>query len=388
MTALRAYPFPELSSPEPGRRFERIAITSVPDDPLQARSSSQATRRIARAFRRLGISTVGITAELGLADRVSGVVRHVLDGYGLPKSGEQLRRGKLMRRRAAMRVAADASRLGIKHVLHMGTLDLPAIDIGHGVKHYLYCEHSWLSSLRFRSDVHAYNARALRECERLERQSLSGLEHVFTVGDYLSRNLIEHYGVPARRVTTVGFGMDAIQPYFGPKDYRPSRLLYIARPPVEGRDSELLSAGFLLALRRNPGLTLTIAGDARAGGFAPSHPRIFFRADAAPAELQSHYRDATLLVQPALNDPRGQVYLEALASRTPVLGLNRNGLPEIIEGGRHGFLVEDPAPEALAEAITAATSNPGRLAEMGMSGQKRALGAYSWDRVAARIACR
>ena len=91
-------------------------------------------------------------------------------------------------------------------------------------------------------------------------------------------------------------------------------------------------------------------------------------------------------VQPMLNDPWGQVYLEAMASRTPVMGLNRNGLPEIVDGGRHGFLVDRADPAALAEAILCAVSDPQRLERMATAAQRHVLQNYSWNRVAERIA--
>src|SRR3546814_11340109 len=87
-----------------------------------------------------------------------------------------------------------------------------------------------------------------------------------------------------------------------------------------------------------------------------------------------------------LNDPWGQVYLEALTSRTPVLGLERNGLPEITENGRHGFMVQQADPVALADAILDAMSAPDRLVAMGHSGQRHVLDNYSWDKVAPAVA--
>ena len=83
-----------------------------------------------------------------------------------------------------------------------------------------------------------------------------------------------------------------------------------------------------------------------------------------------------------LNDPWGQVYLEAMASRTPVMGLNRNGLPELVDGGRHGFLVDRADPAALAEAILSAVSDPQRLERMATTAQRHVLENYSWNRVA------
>jgi len=92
-----------------------------------------------------------------------------------------------------------------------------------------------------------------------------------------------------------------------------------------------------------------------------------------------------LLVQPMLNDPWGQVYLEAMVSRTPVMGLARNGLPELVDGGRHGFLVDRTEPDALAGAILCALSEPERLERMAETAQRYVLGTHGWDRVAERI---
>ena len=106
-----------------------------------------------------------------------------------------------------------------------------------------------------------------------------------------------------------------------------------------------------------------------------------FRAHLPWDELQRLYRESTLLVQPMLNDPWGQVYLEAMVSRTPVMGLARNGLPELVDGGRHGFLVDRADPQSLAEAILSALSDPHRLESMAERAQAYVLATHSWDRV-------
>ncbi len=69
---------------------------------------------------------------------------------------------------------------------------------------------------------------------------------------------------------------------------------------------------------------------------------------------------------PAVNEPRGQVYLESLALGMPVLGLRRNALPEIIENGRFGYLLDKANPKIIATALLDAHSNPDRLARMSM----------------------
>jgi len=309
-----------------------------------------------------------------------------MSGYGRPTTSEQVLRSAAIRERHADQIAEFIARRGIRDVLHTGTLDLPAFDLLRGVRHYLYCDHTWSLALPWRPDAARMSDKARREAERLERESLSGLEHIFTFGNYVREEIIAHYGIAADRVTAVGSGMGEIDPYFAPRSYVRPELLFIAKHLFKAKGGELLLDAFFRARRQRPELTLTIIGDKRSKRYVPNDSNIRFRGRVPWLELQHLYRTATLLTQPMLNDPWGQVYLEALASRTPVLGLDRHGLPEITEGGRHGFLVAQADPASLAEVILGALCDPGRLAEMGRSGQRHVLNSYSWDRVAERIA--
>jgi glycosyltransferase involved in cell wall biosynthesis len=103
-------------------------------------------------------------------------------------------------------------------------------------------------------------------------------------------------------------------------------------------------------------------------------------------KLQRLYYDAALFAMPAIMEPWGQVYVEALECKTPILGLNRNSLPEITQNGRFGFLVDQATPEKVADAILEAYSDPQRLQQMGEAGQKYCLENFSWHHVATKIA--
>lgn len=73
----------------------------------------------------------------------------------------------------------------------------------------------------------------------------------------------------------------------------------------------------------------------------------------------AHYRDllarARCLVLPLRwEEPFGLVMLEAMASGTPVVALDRGAVPELVRHGRTGLVCEDPAdlPGALRDAAT------------------------------------
>jgi glycosyltransferase involved in cell wall biosynthesis len=367
-------------------RFDRVAITCVFGDPRNPRSWSGAPANLANELERLGVVVESIHPRLSKVAKWGVAARDMAAGLGRPLHGEQLLRGLRARRKHAAQVAEATARLGVRHVIHTGTFDLPAADHAQGVEHYLYCDHSWALTKANHPVAQRYNARAIAAYDQAERQALNGLAHVFTFGRYVRDNLIAHYGLSAEQVTAVGSGMGSIEPYWGPKSYDRPALLFVAKHLFHAKGGMLLLEAFGLARRRRPDLTLTIVGDERSRAFVGDRPGITFHAHLPWADLQQLYRDATLLTQPMLNDPWGQVYLEAMVSGTPVMGLNRNGLPELVDGGRHGFLVDRADPAALAEAIVSAVSDPQRLQRMAVAARRHVLATCSWRRVAEQIA--
>jgi len=374
-------------SPQPlaGRRFERLAISSVFGDPLDRSTWSGAPYNVAHSLQKLGIATEGIHSGFTRGERGLLGAHYILMGYGRPHSGEAVLRIRTARLRAAERLAAVAHRRHIRHVLHTGTLDLP-IQPDDRLTHYLYCDHTWALSLEHRPDRKFYSRRTVDEFDRLERDSLAGVAHIFTFGDYVRQHMLRHYGLAPEKVTAVGSGMGQIEPYGGGKDYTRPHLLFVAKHLFAAKGGALLVEAFRIARRQRPDLQLTIVGDRRSRGLVPVDSGIQVFDHLPWRELQRLLRMSTLLVQPMLNDPWGQVYLEALLSRTPVIGLRRNGLPEMLENGRHGFLVGEARPEAVARAIIESLADPSRLAAMGLSGQQHVLRNYSWDRVAQLMA--
>lgn len=367
-------------------RFERVAITCVFGDPRDLKSWSGAPANLARELERIGVTVDAIRPSMGRLEKLGVAACDLIGGLGRPISTEQVLRGRRSRRRLAARVAEQASRIGARHVLHTGTFDLPAPDLAAGVKHYLYCDHSWALTRAHHIDVCRYNERAMAAFDQAEREALNGLAHVFTFGAYVRDNLIAHYGLSPDKVTAVGSGMGTIEPHDGPKTYDKPALLFVAKHLFKAKGGLLLLEAFDRAHRQRPDLRLTIVGDERSRAFVGNRPGVTLHAHLPWERLQQLYRESTLLVQPMLNDPWGQVYLEAMVSRTPVMGLNRNGLPELVDGGRHGFLIDRADPSALAEAIVSAVSDPDRLEHMAATAQRHVLHNYSWGRVAERIA--
>lgn len=85
--------------------------------------------------------------------------------------------------------------------------------------------------------------------------------------------------------------------------------------------------------------------------------KMVFLGSKSHTELPKLYASADLFVGPSVTakdgdkEGLGLVFLEAMASGTPVIGSNSGGIPEIIEDGVNGFLVEERDSKGLAEMI-------------------------------------
>jgi glycosyltransferase involved in cell wall biosynthesis len=111
--------------------------------------------------------------------------------------------------------------------------------------------------------------------------------------------------------------------------------------------------------------------------------QICFIGAVSHADLVDFYRDATLFVFPSVwEEPFGIPLIEAMACQKPVIATRGGGIPEIIEDGVNGFLVERGKASDLAEAIIHLLEDEQMGEAMGNQGRVRVCELFSWDRIA------
>jgi starch synthase len=107
------------------------------------------------------------------------------------------------------------------------------------------------------------------------------------------------------------------------------------------------------------------------------------------------YRQAQVLVLPSVgqtcygrtvrvSELLGLVVLEAMASGTPVVCSRIGGLPEIVENGVTGFLVEPGDRAGLHERLSELLGNPVLARRMGTNARERVLERFTWQACADR----
>ncbi|MBX2997419.1 MAG: glycosyltransferase [Caldilineaceae bacterium] len=120
--------------------------------------------------------------------------------------------------------------------------------------------------------------------------------------------------------------------------------------------------------------------------FATRYPRlkdrVKFLGEVSDKEKNELYRTCDLFVAPSLYESFGLIYLEAMNYAKPVIGCRAGGIPEVVDDGVNGLLVEPDAAPPLAEAIVSLLNAPMRLHDMGLAGRQRLLERFTYLQMA------
>ena len=113
--------------------------------------------------------------------------------------------------------------------------------------------------------------------------------------------------------------------------------------------------------------------------------RIAFLGSKSPPEVIEILRNVDLFVLASNWEGFGIAVIEAMAAGKPVVATAVEGLREVIEDGRTGFLVPPGKPHALAEKVIYLLRNRNVSIEMGKEGRKRVEILFSLDSMIVKL---
>lgn len=222
----------------------------------------------------------------------------------------------------------------------------------------------------------------------LQDELFRAATHVFTAGEYLRQNIIDTSGVKPERISSVGNGVSpyylANMPAAVPEQFT-KRLIFVGWDfGLKGGRNVLEAMPMIRAAI--PGIELLIVGPDAAQkeqqGKLADQPGVRWIAEKVTLE---HYRSADLFVLPSLRDSYGFVFLEAMSQGLPCLGADINGMPEMIEHGKSGYIVPRQSPEQIAQAIIRYYADPGNKQRMAEAAIQRVRERFTWDVVMGKI---
>jgi glycogen(starch) synthase len=158
---------------------------------------------------------------------------------------------------------------------------------------------------------------------------------------------------------------------------------FIDRPQVPARAPDGATVLFVGTGERHKGLDVLLdawdlvptgLGELVVVGVEGTRPGVHFAGRMSGDELWRKYQQSSFVVVPSVwPEPCPTVVLEAMSLGRPVIASRIGGMPEMVEHGHTGLLVEPGQPAPLARAITRLLEDPAQTSRMARAALDRSV---------------
>jgi len=209
---------------------------------------------------------------------------------------------------------------------------------------------------------------------------------IFTMSEWLKNDLIENTGICAEKVHHVGGGcsIDVTKIDTGKKEG--NRFLFVGKE-WKRKNGPLVVDAFrrLQAMCPEQKMELYIAGPETIPADIQGIQGIVYLGLLPREELIRYYNLCDYFVMPSAFEAYGLVFAEALCFGLPCIGKNLCAMPEFIQNGQNGYLIEENDANELAQAMKRLLLEGKDMSRKLIRQRDAYLEKYSWDSVAERI---
>jgi len=150
--------------------------------------------------------------------------------------------------------------------------------------------------------------------------------------------------------------------------------LHVGRFSFEKNIDEIIEAFHILD-KKSIDFSLTLVGDGPAREYLEKmvkryglQSKIYFTGLIYGRELRHLYQKNDVFVTASTMETLGIVILESLASGTPVIGVRKYAIPDLVKDGINGYLAKPHDAVSLSKAITKIIRNKSKILSLGKAG--------------------
>jgi glycosyltransferase involved in cell wall biosynthesis len=245
------------------------------------------------------------------------------------------------------------------------------------------------------SEAASLSREELEQIREREATVYRGAARILTVSDRLRDTFIDGFSIEPSKVETIyagpNFPIDETPTVPDRSLDREPVILFIGRA-FSRKGGDLLVQAFSLVRQTVADARLVIVGPSTLSDEISGLPGVevlgFVNKDSAEGRqaILGAYRRAKVFCLPTRFEPFGVVFLEAMHYELPCVGPRAWAVPEIIEDGVTGLLVEPENARALADALVRLLTSPEEASTFGKAGKARLQERFTWTRVVRRMA--
>lgn len=223
--------------------------------------------------------------------------------------------------------------------------------------------------------------------------ALRNADHVFCLNLEDREYLVQHFRIPARKITRIYPGADTLYAAAATgRDYARGERLLFAGTWRKNKGIEDLVPAFLRLAARYDTLCLTVLGpgvpaSVVAALFPPQlRRRVRCVQTTTEAETIAEFASSDLFLLPSLFEGTPLTLIEAMMSGLPIVTTATCGMKDVIRNEENGLLVPIRSPDAIATAIGRLINDRQLRTRLGEAAHRDALMHYTWRVVARPVA--
>lgn len=207
---------------------------------------------------------------------------------------------------------------------------------------------------------------------------------IFTMGEWLAKDLIDHSNIPRTKVHCVGGGCNIPTEEIDSSRKTGNKFLFVGKD-FERKGGPLVVEAFLkLNQKHKNKYELYIAGPAK-WPFASEIPEhITFLGLKSTEELVEYYNLCDVFVMPSLFEAYGIVFAEALIYGLPCIGRDIFSMKDFIQEGHNGYLLKNNNVNELVILMELLIED--KIIKQNVQNDRmKYINKYSWDGVAKKM---
>lgn len=236
----------------------------------------------------------------------------------------------------------------------------------------------------------------------LREQGKDIYDHLFLAGDFFLVNcdffkqILLTLGCPQAKIQTHGSAIDCQKFEFKPRYFPDDGVVHLATIGrlVEKKGIEYCIKALALAKEQFPNIRFDIIGE---GELRPQLEELIHTLQAnayikllgwkSQQEIIDILNDCHIFLAPSITAQDGDqdapvnTLKEAMAMGLPVISTWHGGIPELVEDGKSGYLVEERDADAIADKIMCLIEQSDRWKSMGEMGRARVIELYDIERL-------
>jgi glycosyltransferase involved in cell wall biosynthesis len=250
-----------------------------------------------------------------------------------------------------------------------------------GIPHFVYTDHTHLANLYYPGfNRQRLFAKSWIECEKKIYQNAT---LIFTRSSNISKSMIDDYSCSPDKVVCVYCGSNVPvtkDEVLDEHRFSNKNILFVGRD-WQRKGGPVLVEAFRIVLGTYPDATLTIVGCTPKLDI----PNCNVVGSVPLSDVKKYYMQASVFCLPTTLEPFGNVLIEAMAHKLPVIATGIGAIPDFILEGKNGYLVEPNNSQQLSQRIIELISSPGKCKAFGEYGHNLYWDRYTWEKTGVRI---